>query len=540
MPHKGVTVYDLLLSCPGDVVDLKPTIEDCVKSFNSSIGEINNIRIELKHWSTDSFPQSGDKPQNILNKQFVDDCDLCIALLGVRFGTPTDNFDSGTEEEIENMLAQNKQVFLYFVDRQVNPSTIDFEQYSKVKTFQEKYSNKGIYSVVKNAEDLRKEFQNALTMYFIRLVAPTTTEIAPTFMPNLTISTQDEENDIVKLTHNKFTNAKITHDKEKVICEKIKEICDMKIEFSIEESLDQHDISNNQVEKMTVGELLKARQEGRITNAQYSVAFGRVPPTIERVTFSENETKIISDFCNLKQIVLPEDFFCIGNLQKEITEPLIKLYTEHSITFKGSESEKKKYKLIRELIKKIREYNDVMEYFEKIDKFYCASFVISNIGTTFDEDIDVRVCVDKEHLIDISDIPQPGELFLKEVVDVEAPRFLFSGGGKSDIQVYTNYPSPVPYIPDSIMFPFGSNSDEIEKQQKEYNDLIENIFCYDVYQNEKEDILCFNIPYLKQNTKMFFPSYLLFKTVPEYIRYEIRSKHSPNVYSKKFSIIGED
>ena len=106
MPRTGITVYDLLLSCPGDVLDLKPTIEECVKSFNSSIGEINNIRIELKHWSTDSFPQSGDKPQNILNKQFVNDCDLCVALLGIRFGTPTDNYDSGTEEEIENMLAQ--------------------------------------------------------------------------------------------------------------------------------------------------------------------------------------------------------------------------------------------------------------------------------------------------------------------------------------------------------------------------------------------------------------------------------------------------
>ena len=166
--------------------------------------------------------------------------------------------------------------------------------------------------------------------------------------------------------------------------------------------------------------------------------------------------------------------------------------------------------------------------------------VVSNVGTTFDEDIDVKVCVDKGHLINISNIPQPGELFLKEVVDVEAPRLLFSGYGDSDIDEYSNYPPPAPYIPEPIKFPFGSNSDEIEKQKEEYSDLIENIFCYDIRESENEDILCFNIPYLKQNTKMFFPSYLLFNTVPEYIRYEIRSKHSPNVYSKKFSVISED
>lgn len=152
MPHIGVTVYDLLLSCPGDVLDLKDTIDACVKSFNNSLGETNNIRIELKHWSTNSFSQFGDKPQNILNRQFVDDCDLCVALLGVRFGTPTDNYDSGTEEEIEKMLEQNKQVFLYFVERSVDPSRIDLDQYKKVQEFRKKYADKGVYTVVKTAE----------------------------------------------------------------------------------------------------------------------------------------------------------------------------------------------------------------------------------------------------------------------------------------------------------------------------------------------------------------------------------------------------
>ena len=413
----------------------------------------------------------------------MNDCDLCIALLGVRFGTPTDNYDSGTEEEIENMLSQNKQVFLYFVDRKVDPSTIDLEQYSKVKAFKEKYTDKGIYSVIKSAEDLRKEFQNALTMYFIKLVAPTTTESVPAFMPNLTISTQAEADDTVKLMHSNFTNAKFAYDKEEAIREKIIDISHMEIEFSAEESLEENNVTGDQIEEMTFGELSKAREEGRITKAQYYITLGKVPPIIERVTISENDTQRIFDFCNSKEIVLPEDFFCLGNLQKEIAEPLINLYGGTSITLNGSESEKKKYELIRELSRKIREYNEVMEYFIKIDKFYRASLVISNIGTTFDEDIDVKVCVDKGHLINISNIPQPGELFLKAVVDVEAPRLLFSGYGNSDIEEYSNYPPPAPYIPEPIKFPFGSNSDELEKPKEEYNDLIQNIFCYDIHRS---------------------------------------------------------
>lgn len=39
MPHPNVTVYDLLLSCPGDVLDLKDIIEECITSFNNTIGK---------------------------------------------------------------------------------------------------------------------------------------------------------------------------------------------------------------------------------------------------------------------------------------------------------------------------------------------------------------------------------------------------------------------------------------------------------------------------------------------------------------------
>ena len=47
-----------------------------------------------------------------------------------------------------SMLAQNKQVFLYFIERNVDPSKIDIEQYGKVKKFKEKYALKGVYSTV--------------------------------------------------------------------------------------------------------------------------------------------------------------------------------------------------------------------------------------------------------------------------------------------------------------------------------------------------------------------------------------------------------
>ena len=43
------------------------------------------------------------------------------------------------------MLSSGKQVFLYFVDAQINPSVIDMEQYHKVNDFKEKYKGRGLY-----------------------------------------------------------------------------------------------------------------------------------------------------------------------------------------------------------------------------------------------------------------------------------------------------------------------------------------------------------------------------------------------------------
>ena len=128
---KSVTQYDLLISCPGDIKEEINAIERSVHKFNEMFGSTLNIAIRTRHWSKSSFAQSGDKPQNLLNKQFVDDCDAAVALFWTRFGTPTDEYGSGTEEEIMKMLAEGKQVFMYFSDAPLPPSTTSTLQIQK-------------------------------------------------------------------------------------------------------------------------------------------------------------------------------------------------------------------------------------------------------------------------------------------------------------------------------------------------------------------------------------------------------------------------
>lgn len=115
--------YDILISCPGDVSEEIKTIENTVKRFNDTYSDILMIRLNTKHWTKDSYNQSGGKAQDLLNKQFIYDCDAAIAMFWTKFGTPTDEYGSGTEEEIEYMISSGKQVFMYFSEKDV-PSAL--------------------------------------------------------------------------------------------------------------------------------------------------------------------------------------------------------------------------------------------------------------------------------------------------------------------------------------------------------------------------------------------------------------------------------
>ena len=57
-----------------------------------------------------------------------------------------------------------------------------------------------------------------------------------------------------------------------------------------------------------------------------------------------------------------------------------------------------------------------------------------------------------------------------------------------------------------------------------------------MFEKEDCDVLTFHLNYLKHNTRMAFPSVLIFHDVPESIDYEMASKHSPDVIKGKIEI----
>lgn len=197
---KNITQYELLISCPGDVKEEVDIIHEVVQQFNSQFSKTLGIMIQERHWEKDAYPASGDKPQNILNKQFVYDCDAAVAIFWSRFGTPTDKYGSGTEEEIEQMIAANKQVFMYFSDASVPPSQIDSEQYKKIQQFRKKYKDNGLYWTYSKTDEFKELFRAHLTKHFMSL--STVKELENSKKPDLKLALLDAEtNERIRKTY---------------------------------------------------------------------------------------------------------------------------------------------------------------------------------------------------------------------------------------------------------------------------------------------------------------------------------------------------
>lgn len=174
MPSSA-TVYNVLYSCPGDVVFLKDIIQDVINKFNETIGNENGIFLMLKHWQDSSYPRTGKSGQETINSEVINDCDMAIAIFWTQFGHPTEKYGSGTEEEIMKMLKSKKQVFLYFYDKPINPSELlkdatKQKEYAKILNLKKEFEEKkyGLHGGIFSSEDaFRETLLVHLQKYFI-------------------------------------------------------------------------------------------------------------------------------------------------------------------------------------------------------------------------------------------------------------------------------------------------------------------------------------------------------------------------------------
>lgn len=146
-----ITKYKIFVASPSDLSEEREYLNEVISELNITYGNRNNIVIELLKWETNSGPAiSINGVQSIINND-IPEYDLFIGLLWMKFGTPTKEFGSGSEEEFD--IAHQKfiknsdsiQILFYFKNSlpkslgEINP-----EQLSKVRDFQSSLGEKDV------------------------------------------------------------------------------------------------------------------------------------------------------------------------------------------------------------------------------------------------------------------------------------------------------------------------------------------------------------------------------------------------------------
>jgi hypothetical protein len=131
------TVYRILIASPSDVEEEREMASRIIQDWNDLNSFNKKIVLLPVKWETHSSPTYGVRPQEAINKQIVDDCDLLLGFFWTKLGTPTGEDVSGTIEEIKRVSKAGKPVMLYFSKRGKDPSQIDIKQLESLSKFKE-------------------------------------------------------------------------------------------------------------------------------------------------------------------------------------------------------------------------------------------------------------------------------------------------------------------------------------------------------------------------------------------------------------------
>lgn len=157
-------VFNVMIASPGDVASERSIIRDVIYEWNAVHSKLRNIVLLPIGWESHSSPEMGATPQAIINNQILDKCDLLVGVFWTRIGTPTNEYSSGTVEEIEKHIKLGKPAMLYFSSQPVVMDTVDLAQIESLKVFKESCKSRGLYESYDSHSDFKEKFYRHLQL----------------------------------------------------------------------------------------------------------------------------------------------------------------------------------------------------------------------------------------------------------------------------------------------------------------------------------------------------------------------------------------
>ena len=167
-------VFRVLIASPGDVSEERDTAVKTIQEWNDLNSAERQLVLLPLRWETHSAPEYGKRPQEVINRQVVDQCDLLVGIFWTRIGSPTGVAASGTLEEIERVANDGKLAMLYFSKSSKNPDDIDLEQLKKLREFKQKTFPNALVENYNGIIDFRDKLSKQLEIQLRTLLASST------------------------------------------------------------------------------------------------------------------------------------------------------------------------------------------------------------------------------------------------------------------------------------------------------------------------------------------------------------------------------
>jgi hypothetical protein len=170
MPYRA-SVYRVMVASPGDVTSERRLVAEVVHEWNAIHSKDRRMVMMPVGWDSHASPEMGDRPQAVINRQILQDCDLLVAMFWTRLGSPTGVSASGTVEEIDEHLRAGRPAMIYFSSAPVRLDSVHEQQYTALRQFKDECRKRGLVEEYESLSEFREKFSRQLAQTIIRCFA---------------------------------------------------------------------------------------------------------------------------------------------------------------------------------------------------------------------------------------------------------------------------------------------------------------------------------------------------------------------------------
>jgi hypothetical protein len=148
--------YRVFIASPSDLEEERHAASEAINEWNAQHSAAESVVLLPVKWETHAIPKSGLRPQEAINRQLVQGCDILIGMFWTKIGTSTGVAESGTVEEIDQFVAMGKPTLLYFSSRPIDPNKIDLKQHKKLRNFKKSTYAKALTGGFSRIDEFRQ------------------------------------------------------------------------------------------------------------------------------------------------------------------------------------------------------------------------------------------------------------------------------------------------------------------------------------------------------------------------------------------------